>query len=59
MRYDYLVCRLKEASRRSRCSVRGFHEMTAAEISFTCNLPLDKPHLQSCVSMTSLFAFSI
>jgi mannosyl-3-phosphoglycerate phosphatase len=44
-KYGYLVSRLKEASRHSRCRVRGFHEMTAAEVSFTCNLPLEQATL--------------
>jgi mannosyl-3-phosphoglycerate phosphatase len=43
--YGYLVARLKEASRRSRCRARGFHEMTAAEIRFTCDLPLEQAAL--------------
>jgi mannosyl-3-phosphoglycerate phosphatase len=44
-RYGYLVARLKEASRLSKCRVRGFHEMTAAEVSFTCDLPLEQATL--------------
>lgn len=43
--YGYLVSCLKEASGRSRCRVRGFHEMTAAEVSFTCDLPLEQAAL--------------
>jgi mannosyl-3-phosphoglycerate phosphatase len=44
-KYGFLVSCLKEASRRSRCRVRGFHEMTAAEVSFTCDLPLEQAAL--------------
>lgn len=43
--YEYLVSCLNEASRQSRCRVRGFNEMTAAEISFTCDLPLEQAML--------------
>ncbi len=43
--YGYLVSRLKEASRQSRCPVRGFQEMSAAEVSFTCDLPLEQAAL--------------
>jgi mannosyl-3-phosphoglycerate phosphatase len=41
-RYQYLVSRLREAARISRCRVRGFHEMTAAEVSSSCDLPLQQ-----------------
>lgn len=44
-KYGHLVSCLKEASRRSRCSVRGFHEMTASEISFCSDLPLEQAAL--------------
>lgn len=44
-KYGHLVAALKEASRHSRCRVRGFHEMTAAEISFMCDLPLEQAAL--------------
>jgi mannosyl-3-phosphoglycerate phosphatase len=45
VKYDDLVSRLNEASRRSRCRVQGFYEMTAAEVSFTCSLPLEQAAL--------------
>jgi len=44
-KYGHLVACLKEASRHTRCRVRGFHEMTAAEISFMCDLPLEQAAL--------------
>lgn len=44
-KYGHLVTCLKEASRHARCRVRGFHEMTAAEVSFLCDLPLDQAAL--------------
>jgi mannosyl-3-phosphoglycerate phosphatase len=44
-RYEHIVSCLQEASRRSRCPVRGFHEMTAEEVSFTSNLPLEQAAL--------------
>jgi mannosyl-3-phosphoglycerate phosphatase len=45
MKYHDLVSCLKEASRRSRCRVLGFNEMSPAEVSFTCNLPLEQAAL--------------
>lgn len=44
-RYGHIVSCLEEASRHSRCPVRGFHEMTAEEISFACDLPLEQAAL--------------
>jgi mannosyl-3-phosphoglycerate phosphatase family protein len=43
--YKYLVTRLKRASRRSRCRVRGFSNMNAAQISRSCGLPLEQAKL--------------
>jgi mannosyl-3-phosphoglycerate phosphatase len=43
--YGYLVSHLKQASRNSKCRVRGFHEMTSAEISLACGLPLEQAAL--------------
>ncbi len=43
--YGELVSALQTASRRSRCRVRGFHEMGAAEVSCSCNLPLEQAAL--------------
>ena len=40
-KYGHIVSCLQDASRRSRCPVRGFHDMTAEEVSVTCNLPLE------------------
>jgi len=44
-RYEHIVSCLQEASRRSRCPVRGFHEMSVEEVSFTSNLPLEQAAL--------------
>ncbi len=44
-RYDRLVSALQAASRRSRCPIRGFHEMDATEVSRTCDLPLEQAAL--------------
>jgi mannosyl-3-phosphoglycerate phosphatase len=44
-RYRYLVSSLRQASRRSRCPVRGFHDMTALEISRQCGLSLEQAAL--------------
>ncbi len=38
--YGQLVAGLQEASRMSRCRVRGFHEMTPEEVAALCGLPL-------------------
>ncbi len=43
--YGELVSALELASRESRCRVRGFHEMTATEVSRTCQLPLEQAEL--------------
>lgn len=43
--YENLVSCLDAASRRSRCPVRGFHDMLESEVSFTCNLPLKQAAL--------------
>ncbi len=43
--YSKLVSCLDTASQRSRCPVRGFHEMQATEVSLTCNLPLEQAAL--------------
>ncbi len=40
--YAELVADLEIASRTSRCSVRGFHDMSGAEVSSTCSLPLEQ-----------------
>jgi mannosyl-3-phosphoglycerate phosphatase len=40
--YENLVAALRLASHRSQCRVRGFHDMTAEEVSENCQLPLDQ-----------------
>ena len=43
--YSDLVKCLIDASEESNCSVRGFHQMSAEEVSGRCNLPLAAAHL--------------
>ncbi len=43
--YRELVASLEASSLSSRCPVRGFHDMPAAEVSVTCNLPLKQASL--------------
>src|SRR4029077_3602024 len=57
-RYERIVSCLQEASRRSRCPVRGSHEMTAEEVSFTSNLLWNKPHWPNYGNTMSLSSFS-
>jgi len=40
--YADLIAGLDAASRMSGCRVRGFHQMTAAEIATACRLPLEQ-----------------
>lgn len=40
--YEQLVADLEEASKTSRCGVRGFHEMTPEEVASLCSLPLEQ-----------------
>ena len=40
--YAELVADLRAASQSSACPVRGFHEMTAGEVSRLCQMPLDQ-----------------
>jgi mannosyl-3-phosphoglycerate phosphatase len=40
-RYETLVEALHGAAREAECGVRGFHEMTAEQVSARCNLPLE------------------
>ena len=39
--YQELVQSLHKASAESECAVRGFHQMSAAEINVSCNIPLE------------------
>jgi mannosyl-3-phosphoglycerate phosphatase len=43
--YKNLVSRLNEAAQRSRCQVRGFNDMTTAEVAFTCGLSTEQAAL--------------
>jgi mannosyl-3-phosphoglycerate phosphatase len=40
--YESLVAALLMASRRSRCKVKGFHEMTVEEVSALCCIPMEQ-----------------
>ena len=40
--YENLVAVLRVASQQSHCRVRGFYEMTAEEVSTSCQLPLNQ-----------------
>ncbi|MBS1875985.1 MAG: HAD-IIB family hydrolase [Acidobacteria bacterium] len=40
--YEELVRRLREAARASGCAVRGFNDMTAAEVAALCDLPMEQ-----------------
>jgi mannosyl-3-phosphoglycerate phosphatase len=40
--YESLVAALLLASRRSRCKVKGFHEMTVEEVSALCCIPMEQ-----------------
>jgi mannosyl-3-phosphoglycerate phosphatase len=44
-RYERLVAALAEASRAAGCRVRGFHDMTAAEVAAACGLPFEQAAL--------------
>jgi mannosyl-3-phosphoglycerate phosphatase len=43
--YAELVTKLKEAVRRSRCRIRAFHQMTAAQAAAACDLPVEQAAL--------------
>jgi len=40
--YDQLIAVLELASLASQCQVRGFHDMTAAEVAAACHLPVEQ-----------------
>lgn len=40
--YEDLVADLRDASRESRCRVRGFHEMTVQEVAVACDLSIQQ-----------------